>query len=44
MATHLVAFYTATTGLNGPSLGSDEEDIVLIQILVYDIAESQVGP
>ena len=43
MATHLIIFYTATSGVNGPNLGSDEEDIVLIQYLIWDISQAQVN-
>ena len=43
MATHFVMFYTATAGANGPSLGSDEEDIVLMQYLVWDSQATKVG-
>lgn len=36
MASHYVIVYTATAGANGPLLGTDEEDIVLMQYLVWD--------
>lgn len=36
MASHYVIMYTATAGANGPLLGTDEEDIVLMQYLVWD--------
>ncbi|XP_069184957.1 RNA-binding protein fusilli isoform X9 [Procambarus clarkii] len=36
MATHFVITYTATAGATGPLLGTDEEDIVLMQFLVWD--------
>ncbi|XP_071547541.1 RNA-binding protein fusilli isoform X4 [Panulirus ornatus] len=36
MATHFVVMYTATAGANGPLLGTDEEDIVLMHFLVWD--------
>ncbi|KAK8382538.1 hypothetical protein O3P69_015425 [Scylla paramamosain] len=36
MASHYVIMYTATAGANGPLLGTDEEDIVLLQFLVWD--------
>ena len=36
MASHYVIMYTATAGANGPLLGTDEEDIVLMQFLVWD--------
>lgn len=38
MASHYVILYTATAGANGPLLGTDEEDIVLMQYLVWDAA------
>ncbi|XP_050687370.1 epithelial splicing regulatory protein 1-like isoform X4 [Eriocheir sinensis] len=36
MASHYVIVYTATAGANGPLLGTDEEDVVLMQYLVWD--------
>ena len=36
MASHYVIMYTATAGANGPLLGTEEEDIVLMQFLVWD--------
>lgn len=38
MASHYVIMYTATAGANGPLLGTDEEEIVLMQYLVWDAA------
>ena len=31
---HYVAFHSVTSGLNGPDLGSDESDIVLLVFIV----------
>ncbi|XP_042222346.1 epithelial splicing regulatory protein 1-like, partial [Homarus americanus] len=42
MATHFVVMYTATAGANGPLLGTDEEDIVLMQFLVWDAVSRKV--
>ncbi|XP_063591181.1 RNA-binding protein fusilli-like isoform X4 [Penaeus indicus] len=42
MATYFVITYTATAGANGPLLGSDEEDIVIMQFLVWDAASRKV--
>lgn len=36
MASHYVIVYTATAGANGALLGTDEEDVVLMQYLVWD--------
>lgn len=37
---HVVSFYVATCGQNGPGLGSDEKEIIL---LVYVILEATTG-
>lgn len=42
MATYFVITYTATAGANGPLLGSDEEDIVIMQFLVWDAVSRKV--
>ncbi|XP_066954813.1 epithelial splicing regulatory protein 1 isoform X1 [Macrobrachium rosenbergii] len=42
MATHFVVTYTATAGANGPLLGSDEEEIVIMQYLVWDTVSRKV--
>ncbi|GAB6030575.1 hypothetical protein CHUAL_007437 [Chamberlinius hualienensis] len=39
---YLVALHTATAGLNGNQLGSDEEEVVLIAWLVLDIINNKV--
>ena len=40
---HYVAFHSVTSGLNGPDLGSDESDIVLLVFIVVDAKTKQVG-
>jgi epithelial splicing regulatory protein 1/2 len=40
--TYLVIFYCATAGQNGPLLGSDEEEIVLLFYLVLDTVNNKV--
>lgn len=42
MASHFVVTYTATAGANGPLLGSDEEEIVIMQFLVWDTGSRKV--
>ena len=42
MATYLSVLHLATAGLNGPLLGSDEEEIVLICLVVINIQTNQV--
>ena len=42
MATYFVITYTATAGENGPLLGSDEEDIVIMQFLIWDAVNRKV--
>lgn len=39
---YLVIFYCASAGLNGPELGSDEEEIVLLVYWVIDLHSNQV--
>ena len=41
--TYLVIFYCATAGQNGPLLGSDEEEIVLLFYLVLDTLNNKVS-
>jgi hypothetical protein len=38
----LVVFYAASAGQNGPELGSDEEEIVLLVYWVIDLHSNQV--
>ena len=40
---YLVIFYCASAGQNGPDLGSDEEEIVLLVYDVIDLHSNQVG-
>lgn len=40
---YLVIFYCASAGQNGPDLGSDEEEIVLLVYWVIDLHSNQVG-
>ena len=39
---YLVIFYCASAGQNGPDLGSDEEEIVLLVYWVIDLHSNQV--
>lgn len=41
--TYLSVVHLATAGLNGPLLGSDEEEIVLICLVVVNIQTNQVN-
>ena len=40
---YLVLFHTVSCGQNGPGLGSDEQDIVLIVYLVVDLQGKKVN-
>ena len=40
---HLLVFHTVTAGKNGEKLGSDEEQIVLMTYLLYDVANRKVS-
>ena len=40
---YLVIFYCVTAGQNGPELGTDEEEIVLLVFWVIDLHSNQVG-
>ena len=40
--TYLSVLHLATAGLNGPLLGSDEEEIVLICLVVVNTQTNQV--
>ena len=42
MATYLCVFHLATAGLNGPLLGTDEEEVVLICFAVLNAVTNQV--
>ncbi|KAK7584201.1 hypothetical protein V9T40_005164 [Parthenolecanium corni] len=39
---YLCAFYVATAGLQGASLGSDEEEIVLLIYVIIDMTQNKV--
>lgn len=41
--TYLSVVHLATAGLNGPLLGSDEEEIVFICLVVVNIQTNQVN-
>ena len=40
---HLVCLFLVTSGQNGESLGSDEEQIVVFAYALYDIANNKVN-
>ncbi len=40
---HLVVLFCTTAGQNAENLGSDEEQIVSLVYLLYDIANNKVG-
>ena len=39
---HLLVFHTVTAGKNGEKLGTDEEQIVLLTYLLYDVGNRKV--
>ena len=39
---YLVVFYAVSSGQNGPNLGADEEEIVLLLYLVLDADKNKV--
>ena len=39
---YLVIFYGVSAGQNGPNLGSDEQDLVMLIFLVIDTEENKV--
>ncbi|XP_065369966.1 RNA-binding protein fusilli isoform X3 [Calliphora vicina] len=39
---HVVSFYVATCGQNGPGLGSDEKEIILLVYVILEAATGQV--
>lgn len=41
--THLCVFYVATAGLQGNSLGSDEEEVVLLIYVIIDMSVNKVS-
>ena len=40
---HLVIFHCVSSGLNGPDLGSDENEIVFMVYLIIDLQTKQVS-
>lgn len=40
---YLVVFYCVSAGQNGPDLGADEEEIVLLVYWVIDLHSNQVS-
>jgi hypothetical protein len=42
MASYLSVLHIATAGLNGPLLGTDEEEVVLMVVVVIDVPNNQV--
>lgn len=40
---HVCALYVATGGANGPALGSDEKEIVLLDYSVIDVLTNEVS-
>lgn len=40
---YMCAFYVATGGLQGASLGSDEEEIVLLIYVIIDMVQNKVS-
>lgn len=40
---HVVALYVATAGQNGPGLGSDEKEVVLLVFVIIDVASESVS-
>ena len=43
-AKYLVIFYGVSAGQNGPNLGSDEQDLVMLIFLVINTEENKVSP
>lgn len=41
---HLVVLFCVSAGKNGEELGSDEEQIVFLVYLLYDVTNNKVGP
>ncbi len=42
LSRYLAAFHVVSAGLNGAALGSDEQDIVFIAVIVIDAVENKV--
>lgn len=41
---HVCSLYLATGGANGPALGSDEKEIVMLEYNVIDVLSNEVSP
>ena len=41
---YLVIFHGVSSGLNGANLGSDEQDLVTLVYLVFNVKENKVSP
>jgi len=40
---HVVSLYIATCGQNGPGLGSDEKEIILLVYVLLEVTTGQVS-
>lgn len=40
---HVCSLYVATGGANGPALGSDEKEIVMLEYTVIDVLSNEVS-
>lgn len=40
---HIVSLYIATCGQNGPGLGSDEKEIILLVFVLLEVTSGQVS-
>lgn len=40
---HVVSLYIATCGQNGPGLGSDEKEIILLVYVLLEVSTGQVS-
>lgn len=40
---HVCVLYVATAGLQGPLMGSDEQEIVLLIYVIVDVLQNKVG-
>ncbi len=43
MTKYLSVLHIATAGVNGPLLGTDEEEVVLMCVVIVDTSNSQVN-
>lgn len=39
---HICVLYVATAGLQGPQMGSDEQEIVLLIYVIVDVLQNKV--